>query len=333
MKPVHIVLLVLGAALAGALAVKMTQPPVIPAATVAPAVPAIRTAVPTDPKPTPVPDAAPPSQVATPAAAPAAAPAPVYLQPEKPAPVKPAVRKNKPSPLQETRLRIPEVQQPPPYEPPPPGAAVPPDPQLQPVPQAVVPEPPPPAPVSAPEPSPLPPPAPRQVTLRTGTAIPVRIDESLSSDRNVAGDTFNGSLAEPLVVDGLVIAERGAHVTGRILDAQRAGRVSGTAVLGLALTGLHTSDGQRVAISTEPWTKQADNSHVEDAEKIGGGAALGAIIGAIAGGGKGAAIGAGIGGGAGAGTVMATRGKAVNVPTETVVRFRLASRVTITERP
>jgi hypothetical protein len=322
MKPVHIVLLVLGAALAGALAVRMTQPPPIPAATSLPAAPAIRTAAPAAAPPTTVADASPAAQYAVPAAA---APAPVYVQPEKPEPVKPVVRKNKPSPIQqEARLKLP---QPPPYEPPTPAPVGVPDPQ--PVQQAAAPEPLP----SQPEPAPLPPPpAPRQVTLRTGTTIPVRLDESLSSDRNVAGDTFNGSLAEPLVVDGLVIAERGAHVTGRILDSQRAGRVSGTAILGIALTGLHTSDGQRIAISTEPWRRQADNSHLEDAGKIGGGAALGAIIGAIAGGGKGAAIGAGIGGGAGVGTVMATRGKPVNVPTETIIPFRLASRVTITER-
>jgi hypothetical protein len=158
-------------------------------------------------------------------------------------------------------------------------------------------------------------------------AIPVRLDESLSTERNVAGDVFQASLAEPLVVDNLVIAERGARVTGRILDAQKSGR------LGLALSTVATSDGQRVLISTEPWTKQVDASAGEDAAKVGGGAALGAIIGAIAGGGKGAAIGAGIGGGAGTVAAVATHGKPVNLPSETVIRFRLSQRITVTEQP
>ncbi len=163
--------------------------------------------------------------------------------------------------------------------------------------------------------------------------IPVRLDQSLSSDRNVPGDTFQASLAEPLAVDGLVIAERGARVTGRILDSRNAGRLNGAAAsLELSLTSLSTSDGQRVTISTVPWTKQGGNSRRDEAEKVGGGAAIGAIIGAIAGGGKGAAIGAGIGGGAGLGTVMATHAKTVSLPSETVIRFRLASRVTVTER-
>ena len=94
----------------------------------------------------------------------------------------------------------------------------------------------------------------------TGMTIPVRVDESLSSDRNVAGDTFQASLAEPLVVDGLVIAEKGARVTGRIVDARRPGRLSGRPCWNWNSAPWPTSDGQRIAISTDPWTKQADSS-------------------------------------------------------------------------
>ena len=59
------------------------------------------------------------------------------------------------------------------------------------------------------------------------------------------------------------------------------------------------------------------------AEYIGGGALLGTIIGAIAGGGKGAAIGAAAGAGAGVGTQVLTRGKKVNVPAVSLLKFRL----------
>ena len=58
----------------------------------------------------------------------------------------------------------------------------------------------------------------------------------------------------------------------------------------------------------------------------------GAIIGAIAGGGKGAAIGAATGGAAGAGGVLLTRGKAVTLPSELRINFRLNAPVTVTER-
>lgn len=108
--------------------------------------------------------------------------------------------------------------------------------------------------------------------------------------------------------------------------------MTGTSSLDLELTIVETSDGQKVEISTVPWTKRGDTSYGADAAKVGGGAVLGAIIGAAAGGGKGAAIGAGAGGILGAGAAAASRGKPVNVPSETVIRFRLASRVTIMER-
>jgi hypothetical protein len=160
----------------------------------------------------------------------------------------------------------------------------------------------------------------------------VRLDQSLSTERDFAGDTFRASLAEPFVVDGLVIAERGARVTGRIVESHKAGRLNGTSAIRLALTTFYTSDGQKVAISTDPWAKQGDSSAGGDAAKIGGGAALGAIIGALAGGGTGAVIGAGIGGGAGMGMIAATRGKPASVPSETVIPFRLASGMTIVEQ-
>src|SRR4051812_38142895 len=70
----------------------------------------------------------------------------------------------------------------------------------------------PPAPVAEPAPKPVEPPPPpplRKVTLDVGTTLSVRLIESLSSDRNHPGDTFTASLDEPLVADGMVIAEKG----------------------------------------------------------------------------------------------------------------------------
>jgi hypothetical protein len=160
----------------------------------------------------------------------------------------------------------------------------------------------------------------------------VRLVDGLSAERNLPGDPFNSTLDKELVVDGLVIAERGARVEGRVTASDRGGRVKGLSSLSVELTHIHTSDGQNVAIRTDPFERRAQQTHGEDAAKVGGGAALGAIIGAIAGGGKGAAIGAGAGGAAGAGTVLATRGKPAVLPTETRVSFRLAAPVTLTER-
>ena len=284
--------------------------------------------------------------LSTPAAAPAVvapvpiapAPAPVAA-PAAPEPPKPVAAKRKPSPARRPvdRAQDPVVvaqNQPPaelpaaapaPVAPPP---APPVEPQAQPAPE--------PAPMLNPpsgtETAPPPPRMPHTVTIPAGTSVSVRLGETLSTDKNQAGDTFAATLDQPLVVDGFVIAERGARVRGAVMESERAGRVSGVSSLAVHLTRLHTSDGQDVTIQTEAFRKQGPTSTGEDAKKVGVGAAIGAAIGAIAGGGKGAAVGAGVGGAAGAGTVAATRGKPTELPVETRVTFRLQQPLTITER-
>lgn len=177
-----------------------------------------------------------------------------------------------------------------------------------------------------------PPPEPNRVTLAAGTLVTVRLAEDLSSEKNVSGDLFSATLDQPLVIDGLVIAERGSRAEGRVAEAERSGKVKGIAVLGLQLTRFNTSDGQKIAITTDTFTKRASSEKMKDAAKVGAAASIGAAIGAIAGGGKGAAIGGAIGGAAGAGGVMATRGTPAELPAETRISFRISTPVTITER-
>ncbi len=170
------------------------------------------------------------------------------------------------------------------------------------------------------------------MTLAPGTLVTVRLAEDLSTEKNLAGDLFSATLDQPLVVDGLVIAERGSRVDGRVVEAQRSGKIKGVAVLALELTRLETSDGQRVAITTDTFTKEAGSEKMKDAAKIGAAASIGAAIGAIAGGGRGAAIGGAIGGAAGTGGVLATRGAPAELPAETRISFRVNAPVIITER-
>jgi hypothetical protein len=271
--------------------------------------------------PPPTPQAAPPP---TPVAeTPRRVPAPIR---EKPSPMPPLVRHEKalviarndppPAPIVESK----------PVEP--------------------VPTPQPPAPEPAPAPAPVPvenvslpapppePPArvPNTVTLAAGTLLQVRIGETVSSARNQPGDTFLATLTQQLVIDGFIIAERGARIEGKVVEAAQAGRGRGSSHLAISIVRLATSDGQNIRIRTDPYTKDGSSQATTDAAKIGGGAALGAVIGAIAGGGKGAGIGAGAGGAVGAGDVMLTRGKPVEIPVETRMSFRVQDPVTITER-
>jgi len=324
MKPFQIGLLVLVGALGGALIMKFTQrpkPAPVPIASAAPA-PAQAEPAPVAPAvdPTPTPEVAPPAPIVTKAATsvskvvkmkhhsqpmqrtpPAAATVAQNMPPAPPEPPAPA-----PIPVQEPTA-------------PPMTSDSSPAPQSNPAPGAESVEPP--APQQAPS-----------VTLQTGMTLRVRLGESLSSEHNQVGDTFTGTLDAPLSAGGFVIAEKGAHVEGRVVEAQKSS-VKGKATLALELTKLTTSDGQHVEIKTETLRKQSENMATGDQVGIVAAAAgIGAIIGAIAGGGKGAAIGAGAGGAAGGGGVVATRNKAVSLPTESKISFRLGAPVTITER-
>lgn len=196
-----------------------------------------------------------------------------------------------------------------------------------------------PAPVveTKPEPTPVPTPAPeprvaKTLTIPAGTLITVRLRDGLNTEKNSADDSFHATLDAPLIVEGLVIAERGSMQRGRIVELARAGRVKGRAALAVELNQLTTSDGQRVEIRTDTFRREGESTAKQDAAKTGVAAGIGAAIGAIAGGGKGAAIGAVLGGAAGAGGAAVQRGKAAELPSETRLTFRLKEPVTVTEK-
>jgi hypothetical protein len=172
-------------------------------------------------------------------------------------------------------------------------------------------------------------PAPQSLTLPAGTVVRVRVNERLSSDRNVPGDGFSAVLDQPIVIDGWVVARRGQSESGRVSEALKAGRVSGTSKLGLEITDLTLVDGQQVQIQTQLLQSSAGTSHGQDAATIGTTTAVGAAIGAVAEGGEGAGIGAGAGAAAGIIGVLATRGKPTVVFPESVLSFRLNAPVTI----
>ena len=190
-----------------------------------------------------------------------------------------------------------------------------------------------PAPVEAEHPKPAP--KPREaatVTIPAGALIAVRLNEAISTEKKVTNDPFTAVLSEQLVVNGFVIAERGARAEGRLVDVTRAGKVKGVAHLALELTSFVSADGQRVKVQTALFEKDGASSVKKDAGKVAVGAGVGAIIGGIFGGGKGAAIGAGAGGGAAEGGVLLTRGEPAVLPVETRISFRITDPVTLTEK-
>jgi hypothetical protein len=174
---------------------------------------------------------------------------------------------------------------------------------------------------------------PRTAVIPAGTLITVRLNETLASNRSEEGYTFRATLDAPLVVDGLVLAERGTPQAGKITGVSKATRAKGRASLALELTELTTSDGQKVEIKTDTFHRLGTTeSKKSTGIRAGVGAGIGAAIGAAAGGGIGAAIGAAAGAVGGAGSVLVTKGQEAQLPSETRISFRLKEPVTLTEK-
>ncbi len=172
-------------------------------------------------------------------------------------------------------------------------------------------------------------PAPSVITIPAGTWLTIRVNEPLSSDHNQPGDAFAGTLATPLVVNGLVVAHRGQIITGRVTEAKKAGHVSGLSRLGLEVTEIGLADGSQVQVKTAVMDRQGNTSYGRDAFGIGAATATGAAIGAGVNGGVGAGVGAAAGVVAGTIGVLLTRGRATVVYPETPLTFRTENPVTI----
>lgn len=157
----------------------------------------------------------------------------------------------------------------------------------------------------------------------------MRVNEPISSDHNVAGDAFTGTLLEPIVANGLLIARRGALVTGVVSEAKKAGRVSGVSHLGLELTEIQLADGRQVQVKTKLMERRGKTSYGRDAVAIGTTTAVGAAIGAGVNGGVGAGVGAAAGLVASTLGVMLTRGRPTVVYPETPLTFRMETPLTL----
>ncbi len=167
------------------------------------------------------------------------------------------------------------------------------------------------------------------VTLPAGEPILVRMIDGVDSKRNVVGDVFKASLETDLAVNNVLVARRGSDAYVRLAYTKEARGLSGSSELQLELTRI-IIDGREFPVVSGEYTMKGKGRGGDTAKKVGGGAIVGAIIGGVAGGGTGAAIGAGVGGAAGAGAEILTRGRAVRVPSETLLEFRLEQPVTVT---
>lgn len=168
-------------------------------------------------------------------------------------------------------------------------------------------------------------------TIATGSKVVIRMIDSVNSESNKVGETFIAVLDEPISQGGVEVIPRGADVRGRIANVNEAGRIAGSAQLGLELTQIIVN-GIPYSITTSEYNEVGEGRGGQTAKRAGGGAAVGAIIGAIAGGKKGAAIGAGVGAGGATAVQVLTKGEKLNIPSETKLEFTLRSPLVVAAR-
>jgi hypothetical protein len=172
----------------------------------------------------------------------------------------------------------------------------------------------------------------KALEIPSGTTINVRMIDKLSSEENQTGDTFHGTLDEPIEVNGRQLYPKGADVIGRVTDVHHTGRLSEPGELDLVLNTV-SSGTVAASINVQPLVIKGESHAKSNVTKIGGGAALGAVIGAIAGGGKGAAIGTLAGGAAGTGAAAATGKKPATVDPEAILTFITSTASSPTSSP
>jgi len=170
---------------------------------------------------------------------------------------------------------------------------------------------------------------PPAVQIKPGTFITMRLNQVLSSDHNQQGDLFTGTLQQPIVADGIVVAQRGQTVVGRVAAAQRSGHGRSSSQLALQLTALTLADGTQANVQSQLVNRRGPSNVGNDVGTVATTTAVGAAIGAAADWGRGAAIGAGAGAAAGIIGVLLTPGRPTIVSPESLLTFRIDSQVIV----
>jgi hypothetical protein len=173
---------------------------------------------------------------------------------------------------------------------------------------------------TAPPPAPAPPKPSSNLVIPAGTTINVRTIDNIDSTQTGAGQRYQASIDDPVVVGNQVVIPRGADCTVLIAQVQ-ANKELAIKLYNVTINGKSHDVAANYAQIEATGTSKTKKG-VRRSAALGG---LGAAIGGIAGGGTGAAIGAVSGVGLGAISATMAKGKTLKVPPETRLTFQLSS--------
>jgi hypothetical protein len=179
---------------------------------------------------------------------------------------------------------------------------------------------------------------PTQRTLSSGTSIEARIQDSLSSRHNKAGETLRATVsADVKDAYGQVAIPAGSPVELRVAQLEAATNKSqADGKIALVVTSV-TVRGQKYQVSSTvnsvPHQLVGRGVTVGEVEKAGGGAVIGAVAGRVIGGNtKGAIIGGAVGAAAGTAAAVHWASRDVVVTPGTTIVFSLPQALTVAAR-
>lgn len=175
-----------------------------------------------------------------------------------------------------------------------------------------------------------------------GTALMVRLDTTLATFSNKAGDPFRASITQPVVVNGQTLIPAGSTVEGRVTKVTEPRRISGRPTIGILPEAVILPTGERYyldATLTDTSIKGSDVNNEgqfkgsghdrRDTIEQSGGAAGGMLIGGLVGGPVGILVGGAIGAGGTTGHWLGKHRSAV-LPAGTELTLELNRPMTMT---
>jgi hypothetical protein len=168
-------------------------------------------------------------------------------------------------------------------------------------------------------------PAPPDVHIPAGTSIVIRINQHINVKHSHVGERFTGEVAEDVATQpgAPIIVPRGTHVSGVVDASHRRGHFKGSSILELRLTSM-TLNGLEYPLDTHDIVRTKKGKGKRSGAFIGGGAGLGMLVGGVATGGVGLVVGGLAGGGLGTAVAGMTGNRDIDIPAESLMRFRLA---------
>ena len=167
-------------------------------------------------------------------------------------------------------------------------------------------------------------------TLPAGTRITLSMDAEVSSKFSSVDDTFTSRVSKAIVVDDVVVLERGTVIEGRVTEVSSASYGGKNGRMQVHFETIYLgSERKRTIDGLLADELEAGSIRSFSLISILGGTAAGAVIGTATGKENGALTGAGIGAGAGSAVALIRKGKDVSIGTDETFEIVLKSEVTL----